>query len=58
VDETLGSLTLLVGYQEGHTAYMKTSATYLDLFWNKWRKKTEGEMANPGSLGKRPLKQS
>jgi len=27
------------------------------LFWNKWRKKSEEEPADPGSPGKWPLKQ-
>jgi len=49
--------TLLVWWLEWHPAHKNLCHLFLEvLFWNIWRKKTKGELANPVSPGKRPIK--
>jgi len=52
------ALTLLVGWQDGRPAGKRLVPLTVRpkvLFWNSWRKKTQGKPTDPGSSKNRPL---
>jgi len=52
-----GALTLMVGWQEGHTAIETLFYQSLQvLFYNTWRRSTQGDQANPGLVGQTVVK--
>jgi len=54
---TFSALTMLDGWQEGHLACTEPVPLNPELFSkNKWRRKIEWELSNPGLPGKWPLK--